>query len=90
MGLSYAAIAASLKASESVGCAWHVLPMSSAEAPYSKAKTPSAIISPALECMMWMPRTLSVYAQLKIFTRPSVSMFVRAREFALNGNTPFL
>ena len=55
MGLSYVAIAASLKASLIVGCAWHVRPMSSALAPYSMASTPSAIISPALAATMWMP-----------------------------------
>ena len=35
MGLPYVAMAASLNASESVGCAWHVRAMSSDEAPYS-------------------------------------------------------
>ena len=52
IGLSYVAIHASLRASERVGCAWQVRAISSEEAPYSIASTPSATISPAFEPMM--------------------------------------
>lgn len=45
--LPWAPKQASFKASESVGCAWHVLAISSDAAPYSIPNTASAINSPA-------------------------------------------
>lgn len=61
------------------GCAWQVRAMSSEEAPYSMPSTPSAIISPALGPMMWMPRMRSVALSVRIFTMPSASPTARAR-----------
>ena len=63
--------------------------MSSDEAPNSIASASSAIIVPASGPMMWTPRTSSVAASARIFTKPSVSPLARAREFAWNGKAPF-
>ena len=62
--------------------------MSSAEAPNSIASAASAIIVPASGPMMWTPSTRSVAASASTLTKPSVSAFVRARAFAVNGNLP--
>ena len=65
--------AASLTASENVGCAWQVLAISSELAPNSIAIAISAINSPAWGPIKWTPSTLSVVASAKIFTKPSGS-----------------
>jgi hypothetical protein len=54
-------------------------------APYSSARVPSAIISPALAPMMWIPNILSVSASARNFTTPSVSRLVFALELAEKG-----
>eukprot|EP00955_Chlamydomonas_euryale_P023751 250502-Chlamydomonas_euryale.AAC.23 len=89
MGLPNAvASAASLTASDSVGCPWHVRARSSVLAPYSIASTHSWIISPALGPMMCAPSSLSVSAQAIILTTPSASSTARARELAMKENFP--
>eukprot|EP00835_Amoeboradix_gromovi_P001167 NODE_47_length_27404_cov_0.284270.p12 type:complete len:121 gc:universal NODE_47_length_27404_cov_0.284270:27295-26933(-) len=90
MALACAAKQASLNASLNVGCAWHVLAISSLLAPYSTAITPSAIISPAFAPMICAPNSLSLFASVSTLTNPSVSSTVLALEFAINGNCPFL
>lgn len=90
IGLSYVAIHAYLNASERVGWAWHVRAKSSLEAPYYIPITASAIISPAPGDIIWTPRILSVFLSDKTLTKPSVSLFAFALEFAKNGKLPFL
>src|SRR4051794_12793994 len=51
---------ASLRASLTVGCAWHVRATSSLDAPYCMARTASWMISPAFCAIMCTPRILSV------------------------------
>lgn len=46
---------------------------------HASPKRTSAISSPALGPMMWIPRILSVVASAKNFTRPPESPFARAR-----------
>jgi hypothetical protein len=58
-------MAASFKASLMVGWAWQVLAISSHEAPYSMASAASWICSPAHALIMWTPRILSVFLQMK-------------------------
>jgi len=88
--LSYAAKHASLAASDRVGWAWHVLAISSAEAPYSAANTNSEIISPAFGPIICTPIILSVSLATNTFTNPAVSSLHLALELAMNGNFPFL
>ena len=64
--------------------------MSSALAPNSIANDNSAIMVPARELIIETPKTLSVFASAKIFTKPSVSELTLALEFAKNGNLPIL
>ena len=78
IALSLAAMHASLKASERVGWAWHVLATSSDEAPYSIASTASAIISPAFAPITHAPKILSVLASVIILTVPSLSRLALA------------
>jgi hypothetical protein len=59
-------------------------------APYSSARVPSAIISPAFAPMMWMPNILSVLASAKNLTKPSESRLVLALELAEKGKFPAL
>merc|ERR1712038_75021 len=84
----HAARLASLKASETVGCAWHTLATSSQDAPYSIAKAASLISSPAAGPMMCAPSSLSVFLSPRILTKPSVSLLVLARLLAAKGNLP--
>ena len=86
--MSYAAKHASLPASDNVGWAWHVLAISSAEAPYSIPNANSAIISPALGPNMWTPTILWDFLSVKTFTKPSESSLHLALELAPNGNEP--
>jgi hypothetical protein len=74
------------------GCCleYHRINLPSELAPYSSARVPSAIISPAFEPMMWMPNILSVVASESIFTKPSLSRVVFALELAEKGNCPVL
>lgn len=72
------------------GCAWHVLATSSALAPYSIARTASLINSPATEPIICTPNNLSVFLSANTLTKPSVSRFVFALEFAKCGNFPTL
>src|SRR5215467_3240682 len=65
--------AASFIASDSEGCAWQIMPMSSLEARNSIATTASAINSDANAPMMCTPRMVSVFASARYFTRPLVS-----------------
>src|SRR5665647_2906915 len=65
------AMAASLTASGSVGCAWQVRAMSSAEAPNSMASAASAIMLPASAQISCTPSTRSVLASARIFTKPA-------------------
>lgn len=81
---------ASLKASERVGWAWHVLAKSSELAPYSIAITAYEIIYPAPGPMIWAPKILSVFLSARILTIPSVLLIAFARELAKNGKTPFV
>ena len=64
--------------------------MSSALAPYSIPKTPSAIPSPAFCEIMCTPKILLVSASTKILTNPSVSLTALALELARKGKDPFL
>src|SRR5688500_4968717 len=80
--------AASLRASESEGCAWQIMPMSSLDPRNSIATTASAISSPANGPMMCTPRISSVFACAMTFTSPLVSPRARALAFAENGKTP--
>src|ERR1700683_1742065 len=84
------ASAASLTASLTVGWAWQVRAMSSAEAPNSMAIAASAIMVSASGPRMWMPSTASVLASARILTKPSVARLARARALAVNGNLPTL
>src|SRR6476620_9872455 len=84
------AIAASFTASGSVGCAWHVRAMSSAEAPNSIAMVASAIMLPASAQKRCTPSTRSVFASARILTKPSVVRLTFARPFAVKGNLPTL
>src|SRR5260221_5615686 len=84
------AIAASLTASDSVGCAWQVRAMSSEDAPNSMAMTASAIMLPASAQISCTPRTRSVFASAKIFTKPSLVKLTLARPLAVKGNLPTL
>lgn len=88
IALLWAAMHASLKASDKVGWAWQVLAKSSELAPYSIPITASEIISPAPGPMMWAPSSLSVFLSAKIFTIPSVLEMALALELAKKGNTP--
>ena len=90
MGLLYVAMQASLKASDKVGWAWHVLPRSSELAPYSIPITASEIISPAPGPMIWAPSILSVFLSDKILTMPSVLELALALELAKKGNVPLV
>src|SRR5215813_8030116 len=84
------ASAASFTASVRVGWAWQVRAMSSAAAPNSIATAASAIMLPASGPRMWTPRTRSVLASARIFTKPSVCRLTLARPLAVNGNLPAL
>lgn len=90
MAYPLAAMHASLKASERVGWAWQVLATSSEEAPYSKASTASAIISPAFGPITQAPRILSECLSVRILTIPSASLLHLALLLAINGNVPTL
>src|SRR5882762_7888754 len=82
------ASAASFIASESDGCAWQIMPMSSLLARNSMATTASAISSEANAPMMCTPSITSVFASATNFTRPLVSPSARARALAMNGKVP--
>src|SRR6266508_4405218 len=82
------ASAASFIASESEGCAWQIMPMSSLVARNSIATTASAISSEANAPMMCTPSTASVFASARNFTRPLVSPSARALALAMNGKVP--
>src|SRR5713101_4064636 len=82
------ASAASFIASESEGCAWQIIPMSSLLARNSMATTASAISSEANAPMMCTPSMASVFASARNFTRPLVSPSARARALAMNGKLP--
>src|SRR5204863_3680507 len=66
-------MAAWRSASERVGCGWQVRATSSEAARNSIATQYSAIISPTCGPIMWTPRTSSVLASARTFTKPSVS-----------------
>jgi hypothetical protein len=93
-GLSYVAMHASFTASDNVGWPWQVRAMSSEDAPYSIARTHSAMSSPALAPTMCAPRILSVFLSATILTIPSVSSMAlhhqgkgvsRARKYLLTA-----
>src|SRR4029077_20237670 len=65
--------AASFIASDSDGCAWQIMPMSSAEPRNSMATTASEMSSEAIGPMMCTPRISSVFALAMNLTRPVVS-----------------
>ena len=79
-----------MTASVSVGWAWQVRAMSSADAPNSIATAASAIMFAGLGPTMWTPSTRSVAASARIFTKPSVVRLTLARPLAVNGNLPTL
>ncbi len=84
------AMAASLTASVSVGCAWQVRARSSAEPPNSMITAASAIISLAWAAIMCTPRMRSVSASARILMKPSVVLLTLARPLAVMGNLPTL
>src|SRR5690606_8682058 len=82
--------AASLTASDRVGCAWQMRAMSSAAPRNSMMVTASAISSEAIGPTMCTPSTSSVLASARILTKPVVSPSARARPLAMKGKLPAL
>src|SRR5207244_6941711 len=80
--------AASITASETVGCACIVRPNSSAVDSSCIATHASAISSVACGPMMCTPKISSYFVSLTTFTNPSSSPMMRALPEALNGNVP--
>src|SRR3989454_9482722 len=75
--------------SESVGCGWIVLPMSTASAPISIASAISLIRSPARVPTMPPPTTRCVASSNRSLVKPSSRPLAIARPDAAQGNTLF-
>src|SRR5205823_8201832 len=82
--------AASIIASDSVGCAWMVLAIDSLVASSSRAAQASAISSVAFGPTMWTPRSSSYFLEETYFTSPPASPRILAFELAVKGNLPIL
>src|SRR6185436_15883533 len=76
------ACAASPTASDIVGCAWIVRISSSTVHSSRSASVASATSSVARGPIMWTPSTSSYFFSATIFTKPSISDAIRAREHA--------
>jgi HipA-like protein len=83
-------MAASGKASPSVGWAWMVPAISSSRAPISMAREKAAASSETPSPMACMPRTRWLSARATTRTKPSSPKSVMARPLARNGKLPTL
>src|ERR1700682_6354957 len=72
-----------------VGCGWMVLPMSTASAPISMARTISLIRSPACVPTMAPPTTRCVASSKRSLVKPSSRPLAMARPDAAHGKTLF-